>query len=551
MNRILVVLLVLACSPVAAAQASLVARGSVEQVQVTGAKPGRDADAEAARRRGRAAARRARSAAPCSAGVKPAAATASRGKRVRVLPNRSAPPSTKGYAQQIPTSGYGYLTHARRDEARDRRPPARAARARTRRWSSTRATATPTRTARESSISPIANLLGYAVVDVNMRGTGCSGGAFDYFEPLQGLDGYDVIETVARQPWVARHKVGMMGVSYGGISQLFVAADAAAEPGRDHAAVGDRQHGDDALPGRDPQHRLRALVGEGPRRTTRKPASRDRRPGVGAEAHPGRRQDLQGQPGAARRGGRPDREDASATATTCPKVADPLAPVTFVHKINVPMFLACQWTDEQTGGHCPTLAEHFTGTTRKWFTFTNGTHIDSLDPATFNRWFDFLELYVARRAPQLPAGTARARADDLQDRHRRRRRQPAATTRSRRSRRYDGGARRVRGAAAGADPVRQRRGQVAGAPGRGLRAVVRALPAAGHDRALVVPRRRAGRSPTRSRRRRASDTFTWSRARAAARPSFTGNTGAGTNGLWTATPSYDWRRTRPAPRCRT
>ena len=38
----------------------------------------------------------------------------------------------------------------------------------------------------QSAISPIANLLGYAVVDVNMRGTGCSGGAFDYFEPLQG-----------------------------------------------------------------------------------------------------------------------------------------------------------------------------------------------------------------------------------------------------------------------------------------------------------------------------------------------------------------------------
>ena len=39
-----------------------------------------------------------------------------------------------------------------------------------------------------------------------------------------------------------------------------------------------------------------------------------------------------------------------------PKVADPLAPVTFVHKIDVPVFMACQWTDEQTGGHCPTLA---------------------------------------------------------------------------------------------------------------------------------------------------------------------------------------------------
>ena len=44
---------------------------------------------------------------------------------------------------------------------------------------------------------------------------------------------------------------------------------------------------------------------------------------------------------------------------------------------------------------------HFTGTRRKWFTFTNGAHVDSLDPATFNRWFDFLSLYVAKRAPVL------------------------------------------------------------------------------------------------------------------------------------------------------
>src|SRR5947209_2865316 len=43
-----------------------------------------------------------------------------------------------------------------------------------------------------------------------------------------------------------------------------------------------------------------------------------------------------------------------------PGVADPLDPVTFVHKINVPVFLACQWEDEQTGGHCPTLAAHMT-----------------------------------------------------------------------------------------------------------------------------------------------------------------------------------------------
>ena len=75
----------------------------------------------------------------------------------------------------------------------------------------------------ESGISILANLMGYTVVDVNMRGTGCSGGAYDFFEPLQGLDGYDVIETVARQPWVKGGKVGMFGISFGGISQLFTA----------------------------------------------------------------------------------------------------------------------------------------------------------------------------------------------------------------------------------------------------------------------------------------------------------------------------------------
>ncbi len=74
-----------------------------------------------------------------------------------------------------------------------------------------------------NGIAVLANLMGFAVVDVNMRGTGCSGGAFNFFEPLQNLDGYDVIQTIAHQSWVLHHKVGMMGISYGGISQLFTA----------------------------------------------------------------------------------------------------------------------------------------------------------------------------------------------------------------------------------------------------------------------------------------------------------------------------------------
>ena len=93
-----------------------------------------------------------------------------------------------------------------------------------------------------------------------------------------------------------------------------------------------------------------------------------------------------------------------------PAVANPLDPDTFVNKIKVPVFMACQWEDEQTGGHCPELVSHFTGTTEKWFTFTNGAHIDSLDPATFDRWYDFLELFVAHQAPIVDSAVIRAAA---------------------------------------------------------------------------------------------------------------------------------------------
>jgi predicted acyl esterase len=87
-----------------------------------------------------------------------------------------------------------------------------------------------------------------------------------------------------------------------------------------------------------------------------------------------------------------------------------LDPTTLVDKIKVPTFLACQFEDEQTGGHCPNLVRHFTGTNKKWFTFTNGAHIDSLDPATYTRWYDFLQIYVAQQEPARHAAAAVATA---------------------------------------------------------------------------------------------------------------------------------------------
>ena len=71
--------------------------------------------------------------------------------------------------------------------------------------------------------SQAAQLLGFATVGVNLRGTGCSGGAYNYFEELESLDGYDAVEAVAAQPWVKGNTVGMVGISFPGITQLFVA----------------------------------------------------------------------------------------------------------------------------------------------------------------------------------------------------------------------------------------------------------------------------------------------------------------------------------------
>jgi predicted acyl esterase len=250
----------------------------------------------------------------------------------------------------------------------------------------------------ESGIAQIANLMGFAVVDVNMRGTGCSGGAFDYFEPLQNLDGYDVIETIAHQPWVLNHKVGMLGVSYGGISQLFTAQtdpkgleaiaplsviDATAStlyPGgilNTGFAVPwgeDRQFDAEPAGPTTGEHWAYEQIQNGDETCKENQDLHEEATDLHAEVE--------------------------ENATYNPAVADALDPITFVDKINVPTFLACQWEDEQTGGHCADLARHFTGTEKKWFTFSNGAHIDSLDPATFDRLDDFLSVFVAHESPK-------------------------------------------------------------------------------------------------------------------------------------------------------
>ena len=71
--------------------------------------------------------------------------------------------------------------------------------------------------------------LGYAQIGVSVRGTSCSSGRFDFFEHAQAQDGVDVIKWIAAQPW-SNGKIGMIGKSFPGITQLFVAEECAADP---------------------------------------------------------------------------------------------------------------------------------------------------------------------------------------------------------------------------------------------------------------------------------------------------------------------------------
>jgi hypothetical protein len=237
--------------------------------------------------------------------------------------------------------------------------------------------------------SLISSVLGFAAVGVNMRGTGCSGGAFQFFEPLQSTDGYDVVETIAAQPWVKNHKIGLVGLSYPGISQLFVAQlqppslaaiaplSVIADTGRGTLYPGgilnngfatdwaaDRRH--DAMPGGQPWSRKR--IEDGDQICIDNQKLKLQAPDI-----------LQMIA---------DNEYYNAA------VADPVTPALFVHNINVPVFLAGAWQDEQVGGYVATMLDRFTGTDKLHFTLVNGGHTEPLIPAIFHRWIEFLWFYV-------------------------------------------------------------------------------------------------------------------------------------------------------------
>lgn len=240
----------------------------------------------------------------------------------------------------------------------------------------------------------IGGVMGYASVGVNMRGTGCSGGAYDFFDKPQLLDGYDMIEIIARQPWVKHNKVGMVGLSFPGISQLFVAAtqppslasiapmSVIADTVSSTLVPGGIYNNGFALNWIENVLNRAAPYGH--------PWIQDLVDGGDTICEDN--QFLHSQ-----------KLDAVAKALENPfytdEVAKPIDPTTFVDRITVPVFMTGQWQDEQTGPHFSALADKFVNAPVFRMIATNGVHRDGLAPQALVEWNNFLSLYVAQEAP--------------------------------------------------------------------------------------------------------------------------------------------------------
>jgi hypothetical protein len=252
----------------------------------------------------------------------------------------------------------------------------------------------------------LAQTIGYATVGVNMRGTGCSGGAWQYFEPLQALDGYDAVEVVAAQPWVLHGRPGMVGISYPGISQLFVAATrpphlAAITP---MSVIADTYRGV-LYPG--------GILNTGFAVPWAEDRQEDAEPAPDGGQRWARRRveagDTRCAANQALRGQTPDvLEEIERDAYHVPAL-DQVAPEELVDDIEVPTFLAGAWQDEQTGGYWPAMIDDFSPDVPLKVTMTNGTHSEPFGPDIITRWAEFLDLYVAKRVPMIP-DDARANA---------------------------------------------------------------------------------------------------------------------------------------------
>ena len=248
--------------------------------------------------------------------------------------------------------------------------------------------------------SVIAPLLGFATVSLQIRGTGCSGGAFDLFGLPTTYDGYDAVQIVASQSWVAHHKVGMVGISFSGISQMFVAGTR--PPGL--AAIAPMSLTDDlystGFPG--------GLFNTGfaaswldQRIQDAEPAPQGGQEWAKVEIADGDQTCLANQALHA------ETQNLTSLLNEASHYVRSLyvqrSDSTWAKKVDVPVFVSGAFQDEETGGQWPAILSDLSNDPQVWATIVNGTHVDSLGPGTIVRWIEFLDIFVAGQVPSEPA----------------------------------------------------------------------------------------------------------------------------------------------------
>ena len=273
----------------------------------------------------------------------------------------------------------------------------------------------------------VARLAGFATVSLEMRGMGCSGGAFDLFGYPSDYDAYDAIEIVAHQSWVANHKVGMVGISFSGLSQLpsagtdppDLAAIAPMSPTDDlfstgypggifnsgFAASWIDQRIQDALPAATYSGGQIAQLSSTPVTNVGQPWTYyqiDNELAASSSSTCLANQALHGQSESLSSLVGPQQVQPGTGTGRDPSLFDRRSMSQWAQHITVPVFVSGAAEDEQTGPQWPALLNALASDPHVFANLINGGHIDSTDPQIISRWLEFLDIYVAQKVPSDP-----------------------------------------------------------------------------------------------------------------------------------------------------
>ncbi len=249
---------------------------------------------------------------------------AERSAPVTVMPDRSAPPSTKGYDQKLPDGGYGYL--------------------RTRDGTSLAIDVHLPGPASGGPYPTLVEYAGYGYADPNGRRErhqrrgqppGLRGRRRQHarhrllgrvVQLLRARCRASTATTSSRPSPASRGCSGTAWACWASPTAASASCSSAATDPPHLAAIAPLSVVDSTATTLYPGGILNTgfALGWAERSRPRRAAGlQDRRPAVGVEAHPAGRSDVQGQPGAARRGGQPGGDGPAPTTTSCPRWPTP------------------------------------------------------------------------------------------------------------------------------------------------------------------------------------------------------------------------------------